>query len=236
MLARRFNAMNGHEAPGEFYGSDYSDLTHALNLGNAKAVDAALQTLVATKKPQELASYFVHFGDRPFTGNHMTEGRFLETLNPEQKATYEKAVDDRHRLAQAGMKAVEGYFAKTEPEGTGHALAEQAAQKLDIGEGVYSIAQKLKSAAPEDREGMLTQLAAHPAIFKAVANHIRGVTEDLEPSEESIAALGVENGARAKFLKEHITSLPAEDREAFLTRMVEKKLLTGKVLQQIRGE
>ena len=217
--------------------ADYSGLTNALRGTDKDAQTVELTNLLESKSPQQVAGYFPHFADRPFTGNHADEARFLKGLTPEQRQTYDQAVEDRRTIAKKGMQLVQEHMeAHPDKEGVAPALAEQAAGKMSIDEGIRSIAEKIKAAAPEDREGMLTQLAAHPAIFKAVANHIRGVTEDLEPSEQSIKALGVENGARAKFLKEHVTAMPAEDREAFLSRMVEKKLLTGKILQQMRGQ
>ena len=112
-------------------------------------------------------------------------------------------------------------------------MADQATGKLAVNEGIHSIAQKLNAAPPEQKAAMIQKLAENPAIFKMVLNHLTGKTEDLEPSDESIEALKIENGARAKFIQEQAFALPAEKRGAFLTHLAEKKLLNSRVMEQL---
>ena len=231
----KYHEATGTEKPPRVGEADYSPLKNALRGSDADSQKAELDNLAKTKSPQEIAGYFVHSADHPFTGDKRDEAKFVASLSPEEKATYDQAVEDRRATAAKGISAVRDYFNATDPNGPGKALADQASNKFAINQGIHEIVLKLKTAPPERKAAMIQALAQNPTVFKAVENQLVGRNQDLEPSDESIAALGVENGARANYIRQHAASMQQSDRQAFLTHLAEKRLLNGAVMQQLAG-
>jgi hypothetical protein len=234
-MVDKFRDANGIKPRPSVGEADYRPLTDALRGTDKDSQKARLDELMQSKRPEELADYFTHFADHPFTGSKQEEAHFLKGLSPEDRQTYEAAVADRHATAQKGMAAVRDYFTAQDPNGAGKALADQASQKLAVNEGLRGIVEKLKAAGPEQRGTMLQALAQNPAIFKAVQNHLAGKDQELTPSDESIAAMRIENGARAKFIAAQARGMESGKRQEFLTHLAKTNLLNSKVLEQMSG-
>lgn len=91
--------------------------------------------------------------------------------------------------------------------------------------------------APQERRGaMFDELATtRPAVVERMADIANKEAKGLEYDESLIGRLGVENGARARYLWQQIVSLPQEKRTAFFEDMVSKGLLNDAVADQIGG-
>lgn len=100
-LARDFNEKNGIKPSGEFYSGDYHDLTDALHRGAIKEATKLYQDLSKKKTMDQMVKHFVSYPYHPFTQSMGRESQFVNSLNQEQKQAYNKAVQERQRVAQA---------------------------------------------------------------------------------------------------------------------------------------
>jgi hypothetical protein len=59
-----------------------------------------MKELSKTKNASMIAKHFVSWPKYPFTGSKSLEGKFIATLNPEQKETYKRAKKYRLDIAK----------------------------------------------------------------------------------------------------------------------------------------
>lgn len=85
---------------------DFYALTNALRIGNVNDARAALDELQAKKRPDQMIEHYTRTIGETFTGSLAHEIQFQNGLNPEQKQTYQKAREDRLKLAQKAMKFI----------------------------------------------------------------------------------------------------------------------------------
>ena len=98
-LARKFNLAAGQEPSAEFYGGDYTALTRALEIGNATDAAAELESLKKKRTRAQMLEHYARYQQSPFTGSSTRETKFRATLSPEQRATYQRAVQERRKIA-----------------------------------------------------------------------------------------------------------------------------------------
>jgi hypothetical protein len=108
-LARKFNESKGIKPSGEFYSGDYDELTSALRRGAKKQGLELYKQLLKKKSAEQIIRHYDLWATHPFTRSLAGEDEFLNTLNPEQKATYEKALAERQRISQQFLQMADDY-------------------------------------------------------------------------------------------------------------------------------
>jgi hypothetical protein len=99
-LAKAFNDEHGVPPKPEFAGNDYQELTNAINNHDPVHAQKAFELLLKTKDVKKIDQYYAKQGTHPFTGDKKLEGEFYASLNPEQKRTYDKAVEAKQKIGQ----------------------------------------------------------------------------------------------------------------------------------------
>lgn len=102
-LARDYNKEHGITPNADFNVSEYAKLAGAIRIGNADDAKTALVDLLDHKQPVQIMEHFMNWQKYPFTGSLLREVQFFNTLNPEQKSTYQQARKDRVEIAREGM-------------------------------------------------------------------------------------------------------------------------------------
>ena len=110
-LASEFKRSKGITPSGEFYTGDYQPLSQASEIGNKKDAKEAVGDLLKKKTAAEITKHYQSAWKYPFTGSKKREAEFFQTLNPEQRDTYKKAIEERKQSAMKAMQAVRDYFA-----------------------------------------------------------------------------------------------------------------------------
>lgn len=92
-----------------------------------------------------------------------------------------------------------------------------------------------RKVKPDDRADLITDIKESD---KALARELKTLEQSrkLSTTERAVRQLGVENGARARFIKAELEQLPATDREEYLQALRDKKLLTKEVERQLDDE
>ncbi len=110
-LANKFNVERGI-MKFEFAPSDYAPLRAALVVGNKTEARAQIEELLKTKEPKEIERALKTAANRQFTGSKNAEKEFRATLNEEQLAAYDQAMEDRHKVADAGIELLHEVWEK----------------------------------------------------------------------------------------------------------------------------
>ena len=99
-IARHFRAENNIEDRQAATESPYRDLNHALNIGNKPEAKAAMEVLLKTKTGEQIAKYY----SKSYSTMNMFQSKaqqkeFVDSLNDEQRSTYEKAREKRKDIS-----------------------------------------------------------------------------------------------------------------------------------------
>lgn len=90
----RPGAIEGEHGPA----SAYAPLKEALQMNDPKKASAELKSLRETVKPQLIDQHFNSLPSIKFTGRESTEGRFVQSLSPQEKGLYQKAIAERRDI------------------------------------------------------------------------------------------------------------------------------------------
>lgn len=136
------------------------------------------------------------------------------------------------------------YFDKKEGNaGTGdraldQALEEQEQGRKELNQREVQINRELSSLPPEEANARLKAIYDEDkALYKRVvaAKKEADKLAKLSDTEKGMLRLGVENGARARFIVERVRQLETpEAKNAYLKDLYDKKIITKEVLEQIR--
>lgn len=99
-LADEFNRAQGIIKDPRYSASDYTALSQAIDTNDPKRAKEEFDKLAKTKTQEQIDDHYANQVDHPFTGSDSREEDFLDTLSPEQKNTYEKAVKEREKLLE----------------------------------------------------------------------------------------------------------------------------------------
>ncbi|WP_414664266.1 LPD38 domain-containing protein [Horticoccus sp. 23ND18S-11] len=92
----------------------------------------------------------------------------------------------------------------------------------------------LQAMPTTDRRARLERLAAEkPELFGAVLDEFERRQKGFDAADRIAARLGVQDGARAEYLRQRIGGLAPADRRAFIEDQFRKKILTDEVWEQI---
>jgi hypothetical protein len=78
---------------------DYTELTHALRQDDTERADKAMKELVKIKETPAIFKYFQQYPHKTFLDNKKLEYQFKQTLNKEQLDAYDKAKENRLKIA-----------------------------------------------------------------------------------------------------------------------------------------
>jgi hypothetical protein len=96
--AADWNKAHGIIRDPQYSTSDYAGLTQALNVNDPDRARDEFLKLTRTKTQAQIDKHFSRQAKFPFTGNKAHERAFFQSLPPEQKDTYRKAVEAKHKL------------------------------------------------------------------------------------------------------------------------------------------
>ena len=101
---------------------DYAELKQVLEMDDAPGAEAAVRELAKHKAADTIRKYFKTLPDRMWqiAGSKKLEKAFLATLNPEQRATYDRAIENRKKTSAKfdeffGGKKLDAFYAKESP-------------------------------------------------------------------------------------------------------------------------
>jgi hypothetical protein len=244
-LAADFNrAQNPPILPSaEFYSGDYQPLIHALQTGNLTDAKEQMNSVLKVKTPDQVFEHLSRWPLFPFTGQGRREAAFEQTLNPEEKATYDKAVQNKITVARQAVQLLH------EADPNAPALSDQEFDRLmrvsqadkaatlerqDMTEQAKAEISRILALPPADRGPEIAKIEAQPELAAAVSRQFKAQTNDLSVVERHIESLPAENGARARFiLQEALAIPPGPKRAAYLQNLQAKKVLTDEVQDQI---
>ncbi len=104
-LATKFNANHNIERNPNFSTADYGKLNQALNANDVAQAQIEYNRLRTKRTFTQINKHYIDQVSYPFTGNPNTEQAFINTLNPEQKETYHKAVQQKWTLRNTFFNA-----------------------------------------------------------------------------------------------------------------------------------
>jgi hypothetical protein len=103
-LVNHYKLDNSIEDRSAGYSSPFSELNHALLIGNMTNAKNAMQKILETRTPQQVEKYY----KQTYPSMRMLESKkqmseFLSTLDDEQRSVYERAKDKRKETANSAL-------------------------------------------------------------------------------------------------------------------------------------
>jgi hypothetical protein len=242
-LAADYNQAHGIQPNAVFYSGDYQPVIHALQTGNAKDAAEAMNQVLKTKTPQAIFDHLTRWPLFPFTGQAGREAAFKATLNPEELATYNQAVQNRIGIAREALGILHQVDAQA-PHLSGPEFnrlmtvmeADKASslERAQMHAEASSELDRILALPPAQRAPEIARMQQNPELAEAVNRQFEARTRGLSVIETHIKALPVENGARARFIIREAAAIPpGPDRDAYLSNLRDKDILTQPVENQI---
>jgi hypothetical protein len=115
------------------------------------------------------------------------------------------------------------------------ALDADAAATQKLTQDAQDTLDELDKAIDSNDNAKLEEIAATLDANPKLADKVKGLMEDaaLTPDDKKIKSLGIASGARAQYINDKLASLNDEDAAAFLQNLIDKKLLTAQVEEQL---
>ncbi len=103
-LAAEFRKEKGLAESPEYNASDYTELTAAVRQGDRERADKAMEDLAKKKTHEQIVNHFRERVLHPFTGSSLKDEKaFYNSLDSEQKQTYDQAVRDRAEISKQAL-------------------------------------------------------------------------------------------------------------------------------------
>jgi hypothetical protein len=134
-------------------------------------------------------------------------------------------------------KAFGGQQEALQQEKLTEALQDQKAIKFTAQQTAKDIFEELSTLPPAQANAISDSLArTDPDVFKALEQIVKESKLDLAGSEKRMLTLGVENGARAEFILNHLLNdfKTDEERNARFEELINKRIISSAVESQLR--
>jgi hypothetical protein len=242
-LAADYNRQHGIVPDAEFYSGNYTPIIHALQTGNAQDATEAMPQLLKTTTAKQAFDHLTRWPLFPFTGQAGREAAFKATLNPEELATYNQAVQNRIGIAREALGILHQVDAQA-PHLSGPEFnrlmtvmeADKASslERAPMHSEASAELDRILALPPAQRGPEIERMQQNPELAEAVNRQFEARTRGLSVIETHIKALPVENGARARFIIREAAAIPpGPDRDTYLSNLRDKDILTQPVENQI---
>jgi hypothetical protein len=242
-LAEEFNRTKGIQPSAEFYQGDYQPIVHALETGNNADAKDAMTALLHTKTPDQVFDHLTRWPLFPFTGQARREAGFVQTLNPEEKQAYDQAVENREAVAHQAIDLLHEVNPNAPtisgPEydrlmGVMKADKVASLQSSEDREAAKGELQRILALPPAERGPELEKLKQDPVLDEEVNRQFKEQTRGLTVVEKHIQSLPVATGARAEYIFNEATKIPAgPERAAYIQNLKEKNIWNDRIEGQI---
>lgn len=162
-------------------------------------------------------------------------GGIISQFTPPKAATDRDATATAMQQSPLARRFVRSTYVQGEeaPEAAKEILTQQADNKVADRRDGQAIYDKIMGVSPEQRMEEFSKLAPEDKGLARAEAKRRKAQADSEHLQ-AIKEMGVENGARAKYLSEYLPTLSQEERVKIVNKLKESKLVSKDVIKQMR--
>lgn len=110
-------------------------------------------------------------------------------------------------------------------------------KKQDIHRSAVAFLEDMKNLSSEERKQRIDELTSQPEVLKKVMKLMEEEASGFTYADKAIDNLSTKDGTRARFISQKLKSFKnSDDRNRFLDNLIEKKLITKEVMQQMMAD
>ena len=110
-------------------------------------------------------------------------------------------------------------------------------KKQDIHRSAVAFLEDMKNLSSEEKRQRIDELVSQPEVMKKVMKLMEEEASGFTYADKAIDNLSTKDGTRARFISQKLKSFKnSDDRNRFLDNLIEKKLITKEVMQQMMAD